>query len=461
MLNYQKLLLILLLPLLFSAKIQADVVIDEFSNGPLGGGVFYSDSNGPAVNFLIDTPDALSISAVPGKMANDNLLSVSLPASVYAGVGHTLGAAQDWSQSPTITFWLYGNNSGNELSFNLVDRDSNGLTEVWISPFFDNFVGWKNIEIGLDNFARASFSNIGDGVLNTENIEEWSFYAETRDGGGVTPATYFLDDMKLVSTPANVFGISIVNLKTGDVIDIANPNDNPAFNPSFSNNSKKLAYDTYGEYTGIYIADLKSGNTYPLEGGLDGNDASWSPNGKHIVFDRYNRTEIVVVPSGGGSAQFVTYGFDAEWSNTSKKIVYSDAGALKTINIDGSSETLISSFGINPNWSPNGKQIAFSDGENLWVVDVDRKGNAVGSPYQVTFDGPDIYNQQPSWSNNSKSLVFHSNRTTNNSDFDIWQLNISSGEISRLAGSSNVGDFDPSYSKNGKLVAFGTNRNSN
>ena len=459
MLNNKNILLAISFLLLFSAKLHATEVIDDFSNGPLGGGFFFTDSDGPSVSFSIDTPTAFSVSAVPGKTNSDNLLSLVMPESLYAGLGHTLGSAQDWSQYPSVNLWLFGNGSGNELTFNLRDRDTNSVVEIWQRPFIDNFIGWKNIELSLEDFARAFFSDIGDGVLNTETIEEWSFYAETRDGSGVMPATYYLDDVRLVSTPANNFGISIFDVKTGTVTEIANPNDAPAFNPSFSNNGKKLAFDTYGDYTGIFIADLKSGDSYPLEGGLDGNDASWSPNGKKIVFDRYG--EIVIVSSKGGSPQFVAYGFDAEWNNNSKKVVYNDYGLLKTVNIDGSGETLVSTFGSHPNWSPNGKHIAFSDGDNLWVVDVDKKGNTKGAPHQVTFDGPEVFNQQPSWSNNSKSLVFHSNRTTDNFDFDIWTVNIKSGEISRLVGLPNAGDLDPSYSKNGKYVAFGTNSNFN
>lgn len=254
-------------------------------------------------------------------------------------------------------------------------------------------------------------------------------------------------------------GISVLDVKTGIVTEVVNLGDSPAFNPTFSNNGKKIAFDTYEGYNGIYITDLQSGDSYPLEGALDCNDASWSPDGENIVFDRYGY-EILYVPYGGGIPVFVVYGFDAEWNNTSEKIVYNEFGILKTVNIDGSGETTVSDFGSNPSWSPNGNHIAFSDGENLWVVDVDDNGNALGSPYQITFDGPVILNQQPTWSNNNKSLVFHSNRTTDNFDFDIWKVNIESGVISHVTGYPNTGDFDPSYSKNGNFIAFSTNANS-
>lgn len=272
---------------------------------------------------------------------------------------------------------------------------------------------------------------------------------------------YLLISFLLFYSPilfAQLNGISILDVKTGTITEVANIYDSPAYNPSFSNNGKKIAFDTYGGYKGIYITDLRSGNSYPLEGGLAGNDASWSPDGKSIVFDRYGY-ELHVIPSGGGSPQMITYGFDAEWNNSSRKIVYNGFGTLKTINIDGSGETVVSYFGGNPSWSPNGNHIAFTDGENLWVVDVDDEGNPLGAPYQITFDGPGVYNQQPTWSNNSKSLVFHSNRMTDNFDFDIWSINISNGSIKHMGGFPYIGDYDPSYSKNGQYVAFSTSGN--
>lgn len=252
---------------------------------------------------------------------------------------------------------------------------------------------------------------------------------------------------------SQVNGISILDVKTGVVTEAFNLGDSPAYNPTFSNNGKKIAFDTFGGYNGVYITDLSSWSSYPLPGGEGGNDASWSPDGKNIVFDR-DGFQISYVPAGGGDPTFVAYGTDAEWNNTSKKIVYSEFGILKTVNIDGSGATTVSYFGLNPSWSPNGNHIAFSDGENLWMVDVDDKGNALGAPNQITFEGPDIYNQQPSWSNNSKSLVFHSNRTTSNYDFDIWSIKISNGAISRMTGFVDIGDYDPCYSKNGQYVAF-------
>jgi len=118
--------------------------------------------------------------------------------------------------------------------------------------------------------------------------------------------------------------------------------------------------------------------------------------------------------------------------------------------------------------------VVYTDGNNLFKVSVKSDCQRDGNPVQLTDDGPDVYNQQPSFSNNGKSIVFHSNRETDNFNFDIWILSEKTTKgkkgkkgkkgssssskteiiINRLTGFTDYGDFDPSYSKNGKYVAY-------
>ena len=207
------------------------------------------------------------------------------------------------------------------------------------------------------------------------------------------------------------------------------------------------------------MTDVASGVSTPLAGGEGGNDASWSPNGRTIAFDRVpvGDNSLYTVPAGGGTRALVrANAVDADWSNNSRRLVFTDVtdGSIRTVDVASGEETVIAAFGIHPAWSGNGKQIAWSDGSNLFVIDVKADGQPKGSPVQLTSDGDGatVFNQQPSWNNNGKTLVFHSNRVTG--DFDLWTIPSNGGTPVLLAGRPDRGDFDPAYAKNGKVVAY-------
>ena len=103
------------------------------------------------------------------------------------------------------------------------------------------------------------------------------------------------------------------------------------YNPSFSNNGKLVAHDVvsssdpFGQ--SIYITELSTGVSTPLAGAEGGNDASWSPNGKYIAFDRIEAGDasVYIVPAEGGTRTLVRENaFDAEWSNNSKSVVFTN-----------------------------------------------------------------------------------------------------------------------------------------
>lgn len=261
-------------------------------------------------------------------------------------------------------------------------------------------------------------------------------------------------------TPTGSYDIYTVSTKDGSIERITYIDDADEYNPSFNNNGKLVAHDVVSSSDplgqSIYITDIKTHTSTPLAGAEGGNDASWSPDGKYIAFDRDGN--IYVVPSSGGTATLVRKNaMDAEWSNNSKRLVFTDITTpnfypLMTIDVKSGSETNLGVQGINASWSPNGKSIAYSDYSNIFKIAVNEAGEAVGSAFQLTNSGSGEFSQQPSWANNGKTIVYHSNRVSG--DVDIWTIASTGGTPYLLSGDPDNGDYDPCYSKNGKYVAY-------
>jgi Tol biopolymer transport system component len=236
------------------------------------------------------------------------------------------------------------------------------------------------------------------------------------------------------------------------------------YNPSFSNNNRLIVHDVVssgGAAQDLYITDVRTKTSTPLVGGENGNDASWSPNGRFIAFDTapfpggfpsYD-PNIYIVSGRGGAPRLVVEtsdGYDDAGDPTNE-------GVIQTRAVRGGPRTTVVESGQNPVWSPNGDYIAYSDGDadhkEIFVIRVSSTGAPIGAPVQLTTAGTSVYDVQPTWSNNSRTIVFHSNRGGGGS-FDLWSVPASGGTPTRLTGIPVDGDFDPSYSSNGKLVAY-------
>lgn len=257
------------------------------------------------------------------------------------------------------------------------------------------------------------------------------------------------------------FDLFVLRLKTGDVTKVTSIGSRGEFNPSFSPNGKKIVHDVVGEGDhDLYITNLKTGISSPLAGGEGGNDAAWSPLGGAIAFDRFPEGDlnVYIVPSRGGTPRLVVEdAIDPDWAPLGGRLVFhrpSDMG-IYIINRFGGGLRYVTQ-GFNPVWSPNGKWIAFTDGDNIMKIRINIFGMPIATPVAVTSDPGGSNNQQPTWSNNSKTIIFHSNRgaTPGTVDFDLWSVKARGGVPSPVFGFPGTGDFDPAYSNNGKYVAF-------
>jgi Tol biopolymer transport system component len=252
--------------------------------------------------------------------------------------------------------------------------------------------------------------------------------------------------------------IYVYDVKSGTATQASSISGADEWNPSFSNDGKTVVHEAISPFSqDLYVTQIATGVSAPLAGGSGGNDADWSPTGRFIAFDgSWGDPNVYTVPASGGTRTLVrANAMDPEWGPDDERLVFRDNSdwSVRTINVRSGSEHVVAAFGLNPAWSTDGRRIAYSDGNNIFFIAVDPAGAAVGAPVQLTFDGADVFSQQPSWSNDGLTILFHSNRGNAVFDWNLWVVSVSGAAPTQLYGRVGEQEFDPSfYGK--KFVAF-------
>jgi Tol biopolymer transport system component len=301
----------------------------------------------------------------------------------------------------------------------------------------------------------------------------------------LTLATLVVGAWAVAASAQSTVHLYIYDTHTGTVTQATGPMERDPYNPSFSNNGKMLVHDltdTVGpeyELQVLGVTDLAKGTTTSL--GLIGDDAVWSPNGKYIAYHNWDEffasggdpnvpVLLNVVPASGGTPVTVrTWGVRASWSNNSRRLAFVDYfdGYVGTVGLDGSEtrfdfDTLGSfeGYGCNPAYSPDGKLIVYERYEcyfgvpgPLMAIPVNEQGQALGEPYPITSGA--YYAQQPSFSNNGKTIVFmHCPDPCVASATGLYTVSVYGGDPVVLFDRPGKGEYDPAYSKNGRYVVF-------
>lgn len=293
-----------------------------------------------------------------------------------------------------------------------------------------------------------------------EGVEAATFVIAGNAAGGQCQTEQQILDNPCPEPPQPSVDIYRYDVRSGDVARITFDMSTNEYGPSLSPDGKTMAYDVVDAdgNNNIHLMDLTTGVSTPLAGGEGGSHPDYSKNGKWIAFDRSRSGDVsvYVVPANGGTRELIREdAFQPSWNNNSKRLVFTDRGdfSVRTIDLKGKSETTVANFGFQPSWSPNGKYIAFSAQFKIHTVAVKQNGEPKGSPVNL---GGDIGfgSANPSWSNNSKDIVYAAFRDGGFVDRDLFSVSASGGDRVRVTGVVGSNDGTPSYSNNGRYIYY-------
>ena len=236
----------------------------------------------------------------------------------------------------------------------------------------------------------------------------------------------------------------------------------------------------------IYVMDADGGNQQRLTNHPDSDfHPSWSPDGKWIAFlSRRDQVpfkhgitaEIYVMDASGGNPQRLTNNPHADyhpsWSPDGKQIAFASVREGNTdiyvMDADGGNEQRLTNnpfYDYSPSWSPDGERIVFTarrDGRykkdldltyEIYVMDADG-----GNEQRFTENRKNDFS--PSWSPNGKQIAFASDRKGDFVNYEIYVMDADGGNQRKLTNNRDW-DWYPSWSPDSKRIAFASKRDGN
>ena len=185
---------------------------------------------------------------------------------------------------------------------------------------------------------------------------------------------------------------------------------------------------------------------------------SISPDGRRIAVtgEGPRGSGVYLTTPDGGAPSFWFDGNVQGWFPDSQRVVFTRAGDLWSMAVDGASPTQLTRDKDDeraPAVSPDGKSIAFystrSGHQDIWIVAAD--GSAPPRPLTDAAMAIDDIRFAPAWSPNSRQIAFISNKADYWHD-DVWIAEAASGKL-RQASKSLMAASSPAWSPDGRSIA--------
>ena len=220
----------------------------------------------------------------------------------------------------------------------------------------------------------------------------------------------------------------------------------------------------------IYVADYDGANVrrVTVSGSLNITPA-WTPDARAIGYTsyRFGQQDVVIshiyegrleTPAGGTER---VHNWLPAFSPDGRQVAFNSNRdgnpELYVMNVDGTNLRRLTNhpaIDTSPTWSPLGHQIAFTSDRTgspqIYVVGIDGAGLR-----RITFES---YCDRPTWSPSPYNEIAYSSRTSPG-HHDIKVVDLATNEVRQLTFGQGTNE-SPSYSANGRHLAFSSTRGS-